>query len=187
MDNKLKIINKLGKNMEKSYTMHALSIELGIPYATFHRTIKQMEDIIVTENVGNATTIRLDAKNPIARPYLAIASDEERKEFLMNKPIIKKIVDMIREDETAILFGSYAKGEETKTSDIDILVINSEGKRTASFTSLELLHKIKINAIYMTKLEFRQMLKEEGENVGKQALKYHIILKHPERFWEYAM
>ena len=35
----------------------------------------------------------------------------------------------------------------------------------------------------MTKKEFKQMLKTSSENVRKQAVKKHIVLKNPERFW----
>ena len=44
MDNKYKIINQLGKNYKKKYTMHELSKELSIPYASFYRTIESMKD-----------------------------------------------------------------------------------------------------------------------------------------------
>ena len=39
MDNKHKIINHLGKHPNEKYTMHELSRELNIPYASFYRTI----------------------------------------------------------------------------------------------------------------------------------------------------
>jgi len=187
MDNKLKIINKLGKEMEKSYTMHELSKELNIPYATFHRTIQQMEDLIIMQQIGKSKIIKLNIKNSIIKSYLAIASEQEKQDFIKNRPLIKKIMNETKEEEIVILFGSHAKNQETKKSDIDLFIINNKGKRSSSFSKLELLYNKEINAIYMTSQEFKQMLKDKEENLGKQVLKNHILLKHPEKFWEYVI
>ena len=82
-----------------------------------------------------------------------------------------------------VLFGSYAKNTQVKTSDIDLLVINKDGKRSISFSKYELLFKKKINPIFITKQEFKLMLKDKEENVGRQALKNHITLNNSEKFW----
>jgi hypothetical protein len=82
MDNENKIINYLGKNLRKRYTMHELSKILKIPYASFYRTVQRMQDLLVIEVVGKAKTIRLDLDNSVIKAHLIIASDEERKEFV---------------------------------------------------------------------------------------------------------
>ena len=57
-------------------------------------------------------------------------------------------------------------------------------KKNVSFTKYELLFKVKINPNFITKKEFKLMLKDKEENVGKQALYNNIILNNPEGFWE---
>jgi len=57
MENKLQIINYLGKNMGKRFTMHELSKLLNIPYASFYRTIQQMKDILIIKEIGKSKTI----------------------------------------------------------------------------------------------------------------------------------
>lgn len=184
MDNKLKIINFLGKNLDKSYTMHELSQILNIPYASFYRTIQKMRDLLVIETVGKSKTIKLNLTNTIIKSYLTIASNEETKEYLKKQPIINKITKDLNTKNIVVLFGSYAKGTSTTKSDIDLLMINKEGKKTIPFTKYELLYKKKINPLFITKTEYKKMLKDKEENVGKQALKNHIILNNPEQFWE---
>lgn len=184
MDNKLKIINYLGKNMRKTFTMHELSKILNIPYATFYRTIKLIAGLLVINTIGKSKTLKLNLNKPIIKSYLAIASDEEKKEYLKNQPIIRKIAHETQTDDIILLFGSYADNTQTKTSDIDLLIINKDGKRTISFKIHELLFKKRINPIFMTKREFQLMLRTPDENVGKQALKKHIVLKKPARFWD---
>lgn len=184
MDNKHKIINHLGKHPDEKYTMHELSIELDIPYASFYRTIESIKDLLIIEEVGKSKVITLDKQNKVVKSHLVVASDEERKDYLKRYPIIRKIYQELNTEDIIVLFGSYAKKAQTEKSDIDFLVINSNGKKTISFSKYELLFKIKINPIFITKKEFKLMLKNKQENVGKQALYNHIILNNPEGFWE---
>ena len=183
MDNKLKIINFLGKNIKISYTMHELSNILKIPYATFHRTINEMNDLLIIKEVGKSKTIQLNLKNNIIKAHLIVSSDEEKKDYLKHQPIIKKITNEINTKEIIVLFGSYAKKTYNEKSDIDIMIINKSGKKTISFSKYEILYKKNINPIFITEKEFKDMLSSEEENVGKQALQHNIILNNPESFW----
>ena len=186
MDNKHKIVNHLGKHPNKKYTMHELSKELDIPYASFYRTINSIKDLLIIEEVGKSKIIALNKQNQVVKSHLVVSSDEERKDYLKKYPIISKIYHELNIDSIVVLFGSYAKKTQTQRSDIDLLIINKKGKKTISFSKYELLYKIKINPIFITKKEFKLMLKDKEENVGKQALYSHIILNNPEGFWECA-
>ena len=184
MDNNYKIINYLGKNQNRGYTMHELSKRLDIPYASFYRTIESMEDLVTIEKVGKSKVITLNKQNPVIKSHLIVSSDEERKDYLQEYPIIKKIHQELDTKDTVVLFGSYAKKTQTEKSDIDLMIINKDGKKSISFSKYETLFRIKINPIFITKKEFKLMLKDKEENVGKQALYSHIILNNPEGFWE---
>lgn len=183
MDNELKIINYLGKQLGKRFTMHELSKLVGTPYASFYRTVQRMNDVLDVEVVGKSKVVCLKTKNPIIKAHLTVSSDEERKEFLQKQPVMRKIAGELETDDVIILFGSYAKGKETEKSDIDLLIINKDGKKSLSFAKYEVLFKKKINSIFITAKEFKKMLQDKDENVGKQALKNHVILNNPEWFW----
>lgn len=155
-----------------------------MPYATFYRTILAMSDLVDIKIVGKSKVIKLNRKSPAIKSYLIISSDDEKKEFLKKQPIINKISSELNTKDIVVLFGSYAKGIAKENSDIDILVINNKGEKSISLNKYETLFKKKIELIFVTKKEFIAMLNEEGENVGKQALKNHIILQNPEGFWE---
>ena len=184
MDNRLKIINYLGKHIEKSFTMLELSKATKIPYATFYRTIQEMKEVVTIQTVGKAKTVTLDTNNAAIKSYLIISSEEEKKEFLEKHLIIKKIATELNTTDIVVLFGSFAKGTQRQTSDIDILIINKKGEKSLSFSKYELLFKKKINPIFVTKSEFITMLHEKEENVGKQVVENHIILNNSELFWE---
>ncbi len=187
MNKHLQIVNYLGKHPRKRFTMHELSKLCSIPYASFYRAIQDMEDVLEIDQIGKSKIVSLSMKNPIVKAHLTISSDEEKKEFLPKHPIIKKITKELKTHETVILFGSYAKSKETEKSDIDVLIINKDGQKTISFSKYEILFKKKINPIFVTAREFKIMLRDNDENVGKQALKNHIILNNPERFWELVL
>lgn len=184
MDNSLKILGYLGRNLHKSFTMHELSLKLNIPYASFYRTVKKMHDLLSIEQIGKSKALKLNLDDKIIQAHLALASDEHRKEFLKNQPIIKKIGAELDTEDVVLLFGSYAKREETENSDIDLLIINKDGNRTINLSKYEMLFKKNINPIFIQRKEFTAMLKSKEENIGKQALKNHFILNNPLKFWE---
>jgi predicted nucleotidyltransferase len=183
MDNKLKILKFLGKNIGKEFTMLELSKETKISYATFYRTIHAMKDLVNMKVVGKSKILSLNTNNAITKSYLTISSDEEKNEFLKKHSIISKIYSEFETKDIIILFGSYAKGTQRENSDIDLLIINKKGDKSMSFSKYEIVFKKKINPIFVTNEEFKEMLEEKSENVGKQALKAHIILNNPESFW----
>src|SRR3990167_3155798 len=166
MDNKLKIVSYLAKNQDRLFTMHELSKLVDIPYASFYRTIFKMKDILEIKNLGKSKIVQLYTANRIIQAYLSIASEEEKKEFFQKNVLIKKIFQDIKSNDIILLFGSYAKG-----------------KKTLSFSKAELLFQKKINPIFIDKKELKHMLKEKEENVGKQALRNHIVLNNPLEFW----
>ena len=183
MDNHLKIINYLGKHVDRPFTMLELSKTTKIPYATIHRTINKIKDLVKIQTMGKSKILVLNRENAAIKSYLTISS-EEKKEYLKKQPIINKIMSELDTKDTVILFGSYAKGGQKETSDIDLLIINKKGEKSISFLKYEILFKKKINPIFFTKQEFKKMLHDKEENVGKQALRNHIILKNSEKFWE---
>ena len=88
MDNKLKIVNYLGKNVGQCFTMHGLSKLINIPYASFYRTVQHMGDILDISVVGKSKIIGLKTNNPIIKSHLTVSSDEEKKEFLQKQPTL---------------------------------------------------------------------------------------------------
>ena len=167
--------------------MHELSTLTKIPYATFHRTMSTLSDLVIRTKAGKATMVQLNRKNPLTKHYLIISSKEEADDYLKRQPLLKKISQELPSGDYAlVLFGSYAKGTQTARSDVDLMVINKKGTREPDFSRYETLFKVRINPLYVTRQEFTAMLKDTQENVGRQALHDHIILYNPELFWNLA-
>lgn len=137
---------------------------------------------MIIKPVGKAKVISL-GNSQILASYLAVSSFEEKNEFLKHNKLISLLSNELKTDNIVLLFGSYANHSQSDKSDIDLLIIN-DGSRSFSFSSFELLHKKKVNPIFVKESEFKAMLRNPDENVGKQAKKNHIILNNPSAFWE---
>ncbi len=184
MDNLLKLIQTLGKNLHNQIPIRQLSKESKVPYTTTHRLIKNNEGIFIINRKGNIKLVSLNLKDNITKNYLILAERKEAESFLNINPefkVLKK--ELPQEDYSLILFGSRAERKQRQKSDIDLCIINKDGKKNIKFSKFELLFKLEINPIYLKDKEFKQMLKEEGQNLAKEIIKKHIILYGEEYFW----
>ena len=179
MDNSNLILHRLASNPDEEYTLHELSQKLGIPYTTFLREIKRIESAVRIRKKGRSKLISI-RYNELARAYATIASYTKTQQAFQNYPVLAKIAE--ETTGIALVFGSYAKGTQTKDSDIDILVVGESNTRR--FSKQQLLFKKQINPITITHEEFAAMLRADEENVVKQALRDHIILSGHEAFWK---
>lgn len=184
MDNLLKLVQTLGKNLNNQIPIRQLSKESKIPYTTTHRLIKNNKSIFIVDKKGNIKLVSLNLKDNITKNYLILSERKEAESFFNQNPefrILKK--GLPSGDYSLILFGSRAEGKQREKSDIDLCIINKDGKKNIRFSKFELLFKLEINPIYLEDKEFKQMLKEEEQNLAKEIIKKHIILYGEEYFW----
>ena len=184
MDNLLKLIQTLGKNLNNQIPIRQLSKESKTPYTTTHRLIKNNEAIFTINKKGNIKLVSLNLKDNITKNYLILSERKEAEHFLNKNPefkVLKK--EFPSGDYSLILFGSRAEEKQREKSDIDICIINKDGKKNIKFSKFELLFKLEINPIYLKDKEFKLMLKEEEQNLAKEIIKKHIILYGEEYFW----
>lgn len=90
-------------------------------------------------------------------------------------------------NRAVVLFGSRASEKAREKSDIDIVVINKDGKKDISFSKQEMLFKLEINPLFMARKEFTHMLTEKDHNLGHEIMNNHIILQGEECFWSAAL
>ena len=184
MDNLLKLVYTLGKNMHHEITLRQLSIDAKVPYTTTHRTITQNKSLFLINQKGNIKLCSLNKSDPITKNYLILSERAQANKFKDKNPQFKVLMRKLpKEDYTLILFGSRADETHRKKSDIDLCIINKDGKKKVSFSQFELLFKLEINPLFFTKKEFKTMVREQEHNVAKEILKKHIILYGEEYFW----
>jgi predicted nucleotidyltransferase len=167
-----KIIEKL---QNKNHHIRALSKLIDIN----HMTIKRKIELLEKENVVDYT---YEGKNKVyflketieSKEYQKIMENHKLIELIKKHPRIRIIVEKINklDIDLAIIFGSYAKYLETEKSDID-LYINTTNKKLKQ--EIELIDS-KLN-IKIGKFNKESLL-------IKEIIKYHIIIKGVDKFYE---
>ncbi len=135
------------------------------------------QGIIAKRHAGNVLLYSLNAGNSTAQAYLEVLNNEKisslpKEAFIIQDRLLKKTALFI-----LLVFGSYAKKTNTKTSDIDVAVITEQKKDIAPI--LETIKRQELRHIdyhIFTQDEFISMLHEDQENLGKQIYKNCLIV-----------
>lgn len=98
------------------------------------------------------------------------------------KEIIRKIMPFIR--GITLIFGSYAKGTDTKSSDLDILVVGTCSKDRIRDVSE--IHGIDISIRTLSEKKFISLL-ESKDIFIKEAISGHILISEAERYLRYVL
>lgn len=197
----LKIVGLMRENLDKGETILEISRKLKIGYRPAYNHIISMgkEQIVKTEKVGNAKQSVLSLNNPKCRHLLEELDSLKKEHLYKQHPKLRAVIESLisrltslymAEIHSIILFGSYAKGTATKTSDIDLLFIVTDMKNRQLRENIEresagyrYSHNIKVSPLITDVAEFKKMLKAEELNVGKEAKKHGISLYGSEMFW----
>ncbi|MEK6892511.1 MAG: nucleotidyltransferase domain-containing protein [Nanoarchaeota archaeon] len=142
----------------------------------------QKQDLVNVKKTGDVTTYSLNLNNNLTLSYLNLINESEINKSKIPKNILEDIKNRAfkhTEFFILIVFGSYAKSEATKKSDLDVAVIvESEQTKKEFAPFLETIKRreiIPIDYHIFTRVEFLDMLKADFENVGKQIFKSNIV------------
>src|SRR3989338_7175093 len=131
--NEVKVIQVLLENKTKDVNINQLAKLLKKDYKNTHNIVKRLEKIqlITLEQFGKAYKVKL-----INKPHpLIIEAEYQRREILKKKANFRVIINdfkKINEQLIVLLFGSHAKGTNTKHSDIDLLIITENEEKISS-------------------------------------------------------
>ncbi len=164
-----------------------------------HRTVllalKRLETsgVMKYETVGKSKQYFLNISNVITKDYIRNSESFKTRKLLETQFIFKKLLTELSQDlanTPILLFGSYAKGEETKKSDIDVFIIKDASKKSIINKIHEFFsrHGLNVQIQKSTQMEFEEAIKER-DNLVIEILKSHIILNNIELFvdifWRY--
>jgi predicted nucleotidyltransferase len=175
MDNeRLNILRILIENQEKTFSMRQIAIKRNINYKSAYTNLKTLEKegVVTLNKQGNTTlcSFNLEFNTSVFEVEHARLQDLlKNKNFL----VLYQRLAKINEQFILLLFGSYAKGQQTKGSDIDLLLITNTPKPVE--TEIKLL-PLPIHLTPTTYEHFRSMLKSKEFTVVSEAVKHNIIL-----------
>jgi len=183
---KIEVLEKIYLNPGIHLREIARRTNLGIP-AVKHHIENFLNKKIITKKVeGRNVKFFINFKNRKIVPYL-YEVEAYRLEKLP-KNVYNAIVDLLSILENkpiiTIIFGSYAKGDYTKESDLDILLVFNEiNKEIEEKTRLiASRYNLRINPIYLSWKEFKEKF-FDAKDVFMREVKENKIIFNGIEYW----
>ncbi len=177
---------------EEQLTIRGIAKRLGKSYTLVYNNIAKLEkeSIIRKQNVPPGQIITL---NEFAPTEIFVDIELKRKkEFLKKYPWVQVMLkDILLSTKnlffTLLVFGSYAKATQTKSSDFDLLIIvqNKKDIKDVEYAIDRAYTKVKKGLNFVDINDFKEMIKNTNElNIGNEAKKHHIILYGVEVYYQ---
>ena len=173
----IKILREFTKDYSRKIYGRAIAKELKLNQKTVANILNRMEkeNILKFSKEGKNKYYFLNQLNSGIKEVIKIIEINKKISFL-EKHKNKRSLFLELEKRTKgilIIFGSYAKNQEIKNSDLDLFVLGSIKK----IDDLEDKYDIKINIIKSKKIH-------QEEIIFNEIIRNHIILKGVEDFLE---
>ena len=174
----------------KEITLKDIMKRSGYSYEPVYRTLKQLVEkkLISLKKFGKTLVYSLNFNKDSVKIAFFLYANEKKEEFSKKHFSIAKSLSELPEDKIDFLaiFGSYAKGNYTKKSDIDILAVTNKQKAVESeIKSLKYTLGKNLAPVVIPKTEFAK-IKNENTQFWDDLIKYGIIFKGYELFYYYT-
>jgi len=164
-------------------TINRLSKKTGLNYRTAYDTVQSLKNngIVHIRKAGNSSLLSLT----YIFNYLVQEAEEERRGKLLKKREFNAIyghLKTLKSQFILILFGSHARNEATKNSDIDLILISDDSQDIEQ--ELRLL-PLNIHLTQISYEDFWNMLLSREGTVVSEAIKRNIILFGTEDYYRF--
>lgn len=160
----------------KDTHIRGIATALSTNQMTVARKVHELEGDNVVDSRQEGRNKVYSIKNTLeATERLKMLEHQKLIDVVSNNAVLRTITQQIRETpdvKIAILFGSYAKGTQTKNSDIDIYIETKDKKLKKKVELLNSKISVKIGDFDTQNL------------LAKEIIKNHIILKGVDRYNE---
>jgi|TARA_Y100000034_G_scaffold117337_1_gene156674 predicted nucleotidyltransferase len=174
----------LGDYSRKIYGRELID-KVNISQKNIALTLDKLEQvgIVSSEIRGNTRYFFLNKKNPICRKYILLAEIENSIRFLEKHQKLVQIFNKIKTTDSRFIciFGSYAKGNERKDSDLDLFVVG--GIDESKLKKLGRDYNLEINVKEGSVSDFVKLLESKNPLIN-EILEHHIIISGYEKFIE---
>ncbi len=181
-----KILRFLIENKEDSFSINGIAKRINSDYKLVYINVEKLEKagLISIKKLGNRNQCELTNNFN----FQVLKVEEERKRDLLKNQNFKVINERLKQVKNPffvfLVFGSYAKKNQKKGSDIDICLITDDKKINSKIHQIIGLIPLDIHLLDFTVDDFIKMLKTKEDNVGKEIMKNNIILYGIENFYE---
>jgi predicted nucleotidyltransferase len=172
---RVKILEAFLLNKGKEFHIRDLArrVSISAPYAMKELHNLRSIGIVRERRTGNMVLYSLNPSSSIA--------EDLKKIFLKTETLGKALSEVLRDRKDdikyALIFGSFAKGNEITSSDLDLLVIGEVDERSLLKQILVAQNRIgrEINFLLWTQKEFA-MKKKEGIALLREIAKTPVIM-----------
>jgi uncharacterized protein len=172
-----KIIEEFVKNKSNRVYGNEFAKRFNLNQKTISNNLHGLEkkEILKSKTEGKNKYFFINSNNYKIKEILKIVEIFKKIEFVKSNASLKNLFAQLEQNATGILivFGSYAKFLQKKSSDLDLLVIGKIDK----LKHLEESFGIEINLVSLDKNKFNL-----NEPFIKEIMENHIILKGTEEF-----
>ena len=186
----LKILDLYRNDYRRTLHVRQVARETRVDVKAVQLQLKRLEraNILSSARKGRNKEYSVNLRNSIAKYYLVLAETFASITYLVRNFLVKTIMTEIGDglEGTTILFGSFAKGQSDKESDVDLFVITEKKPRASLNNAIgEVGDRVgrEISVKYGTCGQFLKGL-EEGDPLVRETISNHIVLRGLDDFCE---
>ena len=186
--NQKEILNLFRKNVFLKASIRELSKRLNKKsYQRVYDAVKELERrrILELERVGKSdiVSLELNHQSVLHLSYL------DEIESMGKIPSYEKLAGLKEiSNYLLIVTGSYAKGNFTKKSDLDLVIVIPDNQKAIDVQrrveNLTLAFYPKVHLYVFNNKDFLEMLLDKKENYGKEIYRNHLILRNAHTYYE---
>jgi predicted nucleotidyltransferase/predicted transcriptional regulator len=174
----------------KEITLKRIMEKSGLSYEPVYRTIKELskQNIISGKKFGKTAVYSLDFKKEEVKTAFFFYAKNRLRGFSKNNKVVYNALMQIDDENIDFLavFGSYAKGNQTKESDVDVLCVSSNKKVDENeIGSLRHKTNLEFSPVVIPKSEFKK-IKKENDVFWQDLIEYCVIFKGYELLYSEA-
>jgi len=194
-DNEIKIMECFFPLLKNSYTTKEIENKSSYSHERVYTILMGLvkKGYLLKRKTGKTYLFSINPKKDFLLLFIHFHT-KKKERFLKSKPasiknLLNEFIEKISNNDliSVIVFGSYAKGEESKESDIDVLCITRR-KYAIDRIALSLTHKYnkKIVPILVLVRDFPNM-KKDNPVFYEELIKFGVILYGMESFYNLTL
>jgi predicted nucleotidyltransferase len=169
------LLSRLLMNADKSFYIRQLAKETNVPYSMLYKEEKNLASLGVVneEKKGKVTLVSVNKKLPYFAELKGLVMKTAGLASLLGNAL-SKLTDV----RYALIYGSFASGQETESSDVDVLIVGNVGEERIlnAVSAIEEKTGREINYIVWSEGDFRKRVRSKHHILTETARKPVIML-----------
>jgi len=167
-------------------TIKEIQERCGYSYERVHNTLKKLEKkkIIESKKRGRTLLFKADYNNLYLELSFYHYMAERLIDFSSKYQILYKALKEMGVSSTRIIlvFGSYSKGNETKNSDIDLMIVPETKNFEKEINNLKIKYGLNISPAIIRRTEFPK-IKKENKELWNELKSYALVFNRSGLFY----